>query len=245
MLSCFWSSQQNITGWKYTQTWCFCLLRIALISWLCLPTAGSVVKAVIYCHNRNHKVWWHTTTHAPRTLTQNPEAGNYRGCFINQAHPWLLLVNSHTHAWNSWKRTLLVWLCWSAYCNYVAFNCALLTPSRLGWAVTRDLGESPVCWSEAGWDLDGIVCFAIKDVFRFFPFTVTTANDLWEMRNLLEAHQSSVLVKNIKNTCNILIIYQSDMTLWPVTLMWLSDYLLIAAPVTGYKRQEVSLKLMC
>lgn len=89
-------------------------------------------KTVTGCRKWNHNIWWSTTSHAPRTLTQNPEAvraGNYRDCFVNQAHPWLLLVNSHTHPWNSWKRTLLVWLCRSAYCNYVAFNCALLTPS--------------------------------------------------------------------------------------------------------------------
>lgn len=84
--------------------------------------------------NWSPKQKWCTTTYAPLTLTQNPEAvraGNYRGCFVNQAHPWLLLVNGHTHPWNSWKRTLLVWLCFSAYCNYVAFNCALLTPLAL------------------------------------------------------------------------------------------------------------------
>lgn len=69
----------------------------------------------------------------PLTLSQKMEAvrvGNYRDRSVNQAHPWLLLVNSHTHSWNSCKRTLLVWLYWSAYCNYVAFNCALLTLSE-------------------------------------------------------------------------------------------------------------------
>lgn len=76
-------------------------------------------------------------------------AGNYRAYFVNRAHPWLLLVNSHTHLWNSWKRTLLVWLCWSAYCNYVAFNCAPLTPSH--WDALRPGTEiSPFCFSQIG-----------------------------------------------------------------------------------------------
>lgn len=76
-------------------------------------------------------IWW-----LPPLVPPHPEqkmeavrAGNYRDRSVNQAHPRLLLVNSHTHSWNSCKRTLLVWLCWSAYCNYVAFNCALLTLS--------------------------------------------------------------------------------------------------------------------
>lgn len=76
-------------------------------------------------------------------------AGNYRAYFVNRAHPWLLLVSSHTHLWNSWKRTLLVWLCWCAYCNYVAFNCAPLTPSH--WdALWLGTEISPFCFSQIG-----------------------------------------------------------------------------------------------
>lgn len=119
-------------------------------------------KKKIVSAKRPTILWYYFKDILP--VTQKSEAvraGNYRDCFVNQAHPWLLLVNSHTHPWNSWKRTLLVWLCWSAYCNYVAFNCALLTPSDRGWAATRDWDESLVCGFEAG--RNSLFCY--KDPF--------------------------------------------------------------------------------
>lgn len=106
-------------------------------------------------------------------VTQNPEAvraGNYRDCFVNQAHPWLLLVNSHTHPWNSWKRTLLVWLCWSAYCNYVAFNCALLTPSDRD--ELRPGTEMSLLFADSR--LVGIVCFVTMAHFPSFCSAMIT-----------------------------------------------------------------------
>lgn len=115
----------------------------------------------------------------PRTLTQNPEAvraGNYRDGFVNQAHPCLLLVNSHTHPWNSWKRTLLVWLCWSAYCNYVAFNCALLTPSDRDEPWPRT--EMRLLFVDFEADCNSL-CFVMKAHFPSFHSVVITVELQW------------------------------------------------------------------
>lgn len=157
---------------------------------LCLPTTG-VLKAVIDHPNLTDNIWWHTASHAPLTLTQNPEAvraGNYRDCFVNQAHPWLLLVNSHTHPWNSWKRTLLVWLCWSAYCNYVAFNCALLTPSD--WDELWPGTEMSLLFVESR--LVGFgrcsSCFVIKVHFSPFHSAVVTGEKQWRRERKKAKH---------------------------------------------------------
>lgn len=127
-------------------------------------THSRYSKAIVDRQIQNHNIRWSTTSPAPLPLTQNPEAvraGNYRDCFVNQAHPWLLLVNSHTHPWNSWKRTLLVWLCRSAYCNYVAFNCALLTPSD--WDALWPGTEMSLLFVDLR--LVGIVCVVYKGSF--------------------------------------------------------------------------------
>lgn len=127
-------------------------------------THSRYSKAIVDRQIQNHNIRWSSTSPAPLPLTQNPEAvraGNYRDCFVNQAHPWLLLVNSHTHPWNSWKRTLLVWLCRSAYCNYVAFNCALLTPSD--WDALWPGTEMSLLFVDLR--LVGIVCVVYKGSF--------------------------------------------------------------------------------
>lgn len=187
-----------------------------MVTILVLPFNTRHLKSRYWSSKSQHSI---TSCPAPLTLTQNTEAvrpGNYRDCFVNQAHPWLLLVNSHTHHWNSWKRTLLVWLCWTAYCNYVAFNCALLTPSD--WDALWPGTQMSLLYVDLR--LIGIVCFVIEAHFPSFHCVVITV-ELQRKGEQKEKYLSPAgglesitlwLVLCVMSTCN-----------WLTSCMYLSE----------------------